>query len=83
MPTGPSPTGREPFLAEQFDRQIQLGNVAQDALAELHVAQVADVSGQRHFVVGTAVQIFEQEVRQARSGERPIIADVRRSLIQT
>ena len=75
MPTGPNPTGMSHLLPEQLGRKIDCGDIAHYALPERDCLQVLDVPPKRHFVVGTAVDIFEQEMRQPRLGERAKIAD--------
>jgi len=64
-------------VVEQFGRKIDRRHVAQHALLERYRPQILDVAAKRHLVVRTAVEIFEQEMRQPRLGERPIIADRR------
>ena len=56
--------------------------MSHDALLERDGAQVLDVPRQRHLIVGAAVDIFEQEMRQPRPGKRAKVADRGRCLRQ-
>ena len=61
------------LLAEQFGRQIERRNVAQDALAQRDRREIVDVPPQRHLGIGAAVDIFEQETRQAPARQLAVI----------
>ena len=52
-------------LTKQRCRKVDRRNIAQHPLAQRDPGQIIDVPPQRYFAIGTAVDIFEQEVRQA------------------
>jgi hypothetical protein len=51
-------------VAEQRGRQVGLGDVLQNPLAEAEIGQVRDVAGQGPLGIGAAVDIVEQEAGQ-------------------
>ena len=69
-----------PALAEQGRREVDRRHVAKHPLPQCDRAQVFDIPSQRLFVVGPAVEIFEQEMRQPRLGERAIVAEPMRAV---
>ena len=71
-----------PALPKQFRRKVDRRDIAQHALPQGDRLQILDIPPQSHFVVRTAVEIFEQEMRQPRFRERAVIADVGRLFAQ-
>src|SRR5260221_629985 len=66
---------QRPALPEQLGRHVDVRHVAKHALLESDRLQILDVPSKRHLVVRTAVEIFEQEMRQPRLGQRAIVTD--------
>src|SRR3546814_3575587 len=61
------------ILPEQFGRQIEPRGIGEDALAQRDRPQIGDVPLERHLVIRSSVDIFEQEVRQPPLRQRPIV----------
>jgi len=70
---GTKPDGHRPSIAEQLGRKIDRGDVAKHALLERDRSQILDVPAKRRLIARATVEIFEQEVRQPRLGERAIV----------
>ncbi|MNN28245.1 hypothetical protein D3C81_1418070 [compost metagenome] len=61
------------FFAEQFGFQAQLGHVAQHALAQCDVGQIGNIAPERVLGVRAAIDVVEQERRQATLRGRTVI----------
>ena len=64
-PTGPSADRHGEVAAEQPGGEVDLRDVDEDALAQRDLGEVGDVAPQRDLGIGAAVDIIEQEARQA------------------
>ena len=76
----------EPLVAEQRERdplpekgrrKIELRDIAQDALTQLHLRQVGHIPPVRDFGITAAVDIFEQEMGKPPFRQRTEIPDIR------
>ena len=72
----PEPDRHRPFAGRKTGAESRSPTRREAPAAQRNGLQVLDVPPQRHFVVGPAVEIFEQEVRQPRLGKRAIVADI-------
>ncbi len=62
-------------LAQHGGGQLQLGHVAQHALAQVDGGEVVDVGPQRRLLVGAAIDVVEQLAGEPPPGQFAVVAD--------
>lgn len=63
-------------MPEQLGREVDVRHIAQHPLAQGDVRELRDIAAQRHLGIRAAIDVFEQEARQAPAGGLAKIGDV-------